>query len=196
MSIMVIPSCVVSKINPRATNNETQAKQAILDVQKNGIVVIFPTDYQKERVLRNISNSRPQVQHEIQKIKDRRTNRWNIWQSEIKNYTFSDLSIVPDSLLKSYIENPTNITSINKEGKSQQIELNDIYVLYTEFGGFDVKKNGTFIPNPFPNQVKPSKWASIRDFLGVQGDEKSINSFFTELNANFMRYAELSNTSN
>lgn len=182
---MLLSSCVVSKINSDARTDHSEAKQAIEDIKSNGIVVIFPTDYKKERVLRNISESRPQVKEEIEKIKTKRKNRWKLWQSAIDNYSFSNISIVPDSLLKSYIKNPNQVSSFTKDGRGQDAELNNTYVLFTEFGGFEVKQNGTFVANPFPNQIKPSKWASIRDFLGVQGEEKSINSFFTKLSTSF-----------
>lgn len=183
--LILLSSCVVNKINTAAISDYSGARQTIEDIKIKGVVVIFPTDYKKERVLRNISESRPQVREEIEKIKLRRKNRWNLWKSAIDNYSFSNISVVPDSLLKSYIENPDRVTSISNSGNNQEVELNSIYVLYTEFGGFEVKQNGSFVPNPFPNQVRPSKWASIRDFLGVQGDEKSVNSFFAKLNNSF-----------
>lgn len=189
--ILLLSSCVVSKVNENAMTNYEEARQAIKEIKLRGIVFVFPTEYKKERVLRNISQSKPSVLEQIQKIKSQRKQRLALWQSQISEYKFSAVSIVPDSLLKSYIDNPNRITSLNTQGDKQEVKLNDIYVLYTEFGGFEVKQNGTFIANPFPNQAKPSKWASIRDFLGVQGDEKSINSFFTKLNSSFNRFYTL-----
>ena len=65
--------------------------------------------------------------------------------------------------------------------KKIRISLGEIYVLYTDYGGFEVKRNGEYLPNPFPNKVQPAWGSSIKDFLGVQSEEKSITRFFTEL---------------
>lgn len=186
--IIFFSSCIVSKINPNALTSYDEAEQTIMEIKNNGIVLVFPTDYKKERVLRSISKTKVSAKNDIQEIIKQRKERQKTWRTAIKNYGFSNVSIIPDSLLKSYIENPKGIEARDIDNNIQQRELNDVYVLYTEFGGFEVKKNGSFIPNPFPNQIKPSKWASIRDFLGVQGDEKSITSFFTELNSEFNQY--------
>lgn len=173
--------------------NTTLAESAIEHVKDKGIVVIFPTEYKKERILRNIAKTKPSVQKDINKIRDQRAKRLALWQSEINAYEFSKISIVPDSLLKSYIADPDHALSVDKNGLLQSSSLNDIYALYTDYGGFEVKNNGTFVPNPFPNQVKASKWAAIRDFMGVQGNLKSINSFFTQLNGTFSGYYTLMN---
>jgi len=184
----LLSSCVVNKINTAAPTDNIEARTAIKQVKLRGLVVIFPTEYKKERVLRSRAKISPSAQKSIDKLKSERKERWNLWLSEIKEYNFSKISIVPDSLLKTYITNPENVTSYNRNGEEVTVPLPNIYVLYKEYGGFDIKKDGEFIHNPFPNSVSPSKWASIRDFLGVQGKQKSINSFFSELNNQLLFY--------
>jgi len=186
--LVVFNSCTVNRINEKASNDNALAKLAIEQIREQGLVVIFPTEYKKERALRNMVKSRPSLQSDIKEIQDKRKERYAIWKSEMNNYKFSDVNIVPDSLLKKYIEDPSKFSSYDENGNQKKSEFGDIYALYTDYGGFEIKRDGEFIPNPFPNWKRPSKWAAIRDFVGVQGDEKSINSFFTELDKSFFQY--------
>jgi len=66
--------------------------------------------------------------------------------------------------------------------------LNDVYVLYKEYGGFEIKRKEEFVANPFPNKNIASNWSAIRDFLGVQGDTKSVKNFFKNLNGRLFEY--------
>jgi len=185
---ILISSCVVSNINPAADKDENEAKYVIDRIKKLGLVVIFPTEYKKERKLREFSADNAMVQSEIKEIREKRANRLAIWQKEIDSYYFSKISIVPDSLLKSYVADPENTMSISKEGTLLESSLNDVYVLYKEYGGFEIKRKEEFVANPFPNKNIASNWSAIRDFLGVQGDTKSVKNFFKNLNGRLFEY--------
>lgn len=186
--IGIMTSCTVTKVNEAAKNDRAQAQIAMQQIKKHGLVAIFPTEYKKERALRKMAKSNSSLKEDIKELQEKRAERLNIWRAEMSNYTFSDISIVPDSLLKKYIEDPSKFSSFDENGNIRKSSFGDIYVLYTEYGGFQVKREGEYIPNPFPNWKRPSKWAAIRDFVGVQGEEKSINSFFEELDRSFHLY--------
>ena len=174
-------SCSSLKVNQAATTDNALAIAAINQIKETGIVVIFPTEHKKEKALIQLSKSSASVQEDIDKLRAKREERLKIWQDKKKGYSFSKLSMIPDSLLKSYIINPNETKPLNQK-ETTQTNLGDIYVLFTDYGGFEIKRNGRFLPNPFPSKVQPAKGSSIKDFIGVQSEEKSTNRFFTELN--------------
>lgn len=179
---MLVSSCSSLKVNPAAANDESVAISAINQIRASGIVVIFPTEHKKEKALIKFAKSNPSLQKDIEKLRAKRTNRlavWNIFKHEL---TFSKVSIVPDSLLKSYIADPSDIKEIDGDSNLVSANLGNIYVLYTDYGGFEIKRNGQFIANPFPNKVQAAWGSSIREFLGMQSEEKSADRFFNELN--------------
>lgn len=180
---ILLSGCSSLKINQTATTDEALAVTAINQIKESGIVVIFPTEHKKEKALIKFAESNSSIQKDIDKLISRREDRLEIWQITKKEYSFSKISIVPDSLLKSYVADPNRAKKIAPNGELIQAKLGEIYVLYTEYGGFEVKRNGRFLPNPFPNKVQPAWGSSIKDFLGVQSEEKSITRFFTELDS-------------
>lgn len=183
LAAILLSSCSSLKVNQTATTDEEMAVAAIDQIKKSGIVVIFPTEHKKEKALIKFAESNSSIQKDIDKLISRREDRLEIWQTTKKEYSFSKISIVPDSLLKSYVADPNHAKEIAPNGEPIQANLEDVYVLYTEYGGFEVKRNGRFLPNPFPNKVQPAWGSSIKDFLGVQSEEKSITRFFTELDS-------------
>ncbi len=176
-----LSSCASLKKNQAATTDPSQAIAAINQIKKSGIVVIFPTDYKKEKALIKMAKTNPSLLEDLELLRSKRKERLLIWQNTKKEYSFNKMSIVPDSLLKSYIANPTLGEVISENGSLEQSTLGNIYVLYTDYGGFEVKKNGHFLPNPFPNKVQPAWGSSMKELLGVQSQEKSVTRFFTEL---------------
>ena len=175
-------NCSSIKINQAAATNDLLAIAAINQIKESGIVVIFPTEHKKEKTLIQLAKSNISLLEDINKLKTQRAERIKIWQNTKEKYSFSKISIVPDSLLKSYIIDPNLTKSIGQDGELAQTDLGNIYVLFTDYGGFEVKRNGNFLPNPFPSKVQPAWGSSIKEFIGVQSKEKSINRFFTELN--------------
>ena len=178
---ILLTNCSSLKTNQSATTDETLAIAAVEQIKESGIVVIFPTKHKKEKALKNFAKKNPSIQKDIDALLSKRKKTLEIWQNTKNKYSFSTISIVPDSLLKSYIADPNNAKEIGPNGKKIRISLGEIYVLYTDYGGFEVKRNGEYLPNPFPNKVQPAWGSSIKDFLGVQSEEKSITRFFTEL---------------
>ena len=176
-----LSACSSLKINQAADSDDLMAINAINQIKESGIVVIFPTEHKKEKALKKFSTTNTSVLKDIKELKAHRKKRLDLWQNTKDNYSFSKLSIVADSLLKSYIANPNEAKIVDITGDSKEANLGDIYVLYTDYGGFEVKQNGRYIPNPFPNKVQPAWGSSIKDFLGVQSEEKSITRVFTEL---------------
>ena len=179
--VVLLPCCSSLRINQTATTDRALAITAIEQIKESGIVVIFPTKHKKEKALKNFAKKNPSIQKDIDALLSKRKKTLEIWQNTKNKYSFSTISIVPDSLLKSYIADPNNAKEIGPNGKKIRISLGEIYVLYTDYGGFEVKRNGEYLPNPFPNKVQPAWGSSIKDFLGVQSEEKSITRFFTEL---------------
>lgn len=178
---ILLTNCSSLKINQSATTDETLAIAAVEQIKESGIVVIFPTKHKKEKALRKFAQTNPSIQKDIDTLISQREKRLEIWQNTKNKYSFSKISIVPDSLLKSYIADPHHAKEIGPNGKKLHANLGKIYVLYTDYGGFEVKWNGRYLPNPFPNKVQPAWGSSIKDFLGVQSEKKSITRFFTEL---------------
>lgn len=178
---ILLPCCSSLKINQTATTDETLAIAALHQIKESGIVVIFPTEHKKEKALKKFAQTNPSIQKDIDTLISRRKKTLEIWQNTKNKYSFSAISMVPDSLLKSYIADPSQAKEIGPNGETIQASLGKIYVLYTDYGGFEVKRNGQYLPNPFPNKVQPALGSSIKDFLGVQSEEKSITRFFTEL---------------
>lgn len=191
---LILVGCSTLQINTAADDNESKATDAINRVIKNGLVVIFPTEYKKEKALINFAKSKPTIQKEIKKLRNKRRERLKIWQEAKGSYTFSKLSIVPDSLLKSYISNPVETYVIGSDGELNKESLSDIYVLFTEYGGFEIKQNGRFVANPFPNKASPAVGSAIRHFIGLQSEEKSVSRFFTELDKKLQSYYSSYNT--
>ncbi|MDA9263793.1 hypothetical protein N9P71_02940 [Saprospiraceae bacterium] len=181
LMVMLLPCCSSLRINQTATTDKTLAITAIEQIKESGIVVIFPTKHKKEKALKNFAKKKPSIQKDIDALLSKRKRTLEIWQNTKNKYSFSRISIVPDSLLKSYIADPNNAKEIGPNGKKTHASLGEIYVLYTDYGGFEVKQNGEYLPNPFPNKVQPAWGSSIKDFLGVQSEENSITRFFTEL---------------
>ena len=186
--VVLMSSCASLKVNQAATTNDDLATMAINQIKDSGIVVIFPTEHKKEKALIKFAKTNSTVQEDIDQLKTRREERLEIWQSAKNEYSFNKISIVPDSLLKSYIADPKDAQEIDETGDLTKANLGDIYVLYTEYGGFEVKRNGHFIPNPFPNKVQAAWGSSIKDFIGVQSEEKSIKRFFTELEVQLNKF--------
>ena len=164
---MLLPCCSSLRINQTATTDKALAIAAIEQIKEFGIVVIFPTKHKKEKALKNFAKKKPSIQKDIDALLSKRKKTLKIWQNTKTKYSFSRISIVPDSLLKSYIADPNNAKEIGPNGKKTHASLGEIYVLYTDYGGFEVKRNGEYLPNPFPNKV--------------QSEENSITRFFTEL---------------
>lgn len=190
--VLLLSSCSSLRINEAAANDHTVAIEAINQIKKSGIVVIFPTEHKKEKALIKFAETNSSIQEDIDELRIQRAKRLEIWQTTQKEYSFSEISIVPDSLLKTYSINPNEAMIIGQDGELTEAQLGDIYVLYMDYGGFEIKRNGQFLPNPFPNKVQPAWGSSIKDFLGVQSEEKSINRFFTELQSQLNNFYGLS----
>lgn len=191
LTIVLMTNCSSLKINEAASTDSSIAINTINKIKATDIVVIFPTEHKKEKALIQFSKSKPSIQKDIEKLRSKRNDRLELWQRFKSRYAFSNLYILPDSLLKSYITNPQKAQIISEENRLEQKSIGEIYVLYTDYGGFEIKQNGQFIPNPFPNKIQPAWGSSLKDFFGVQSEEKSINRFFTELDKQLNLYYHL-----
>lgn len=187
--LIVLPSillCACSTYNSLAPYEPDQAREAIKAIKEQGIVVVFPTYHKKEKALLKMMNNNPSLEEDLQELRKDREELWSLWNEHKTLYTFSEMMILPDSLMTLYLGNRSK--QADDQARSLRA-MSDIYVLYREYGAFDVKKEGKFIPNPFPSRVDAAFGSAIKDFLGVQGDDKSIKRFFSKLDEKLRDYS-------
>ena len=188
MLSIVMASCAT--YNNEASKSEEMAFEAIEQIKNMGLVVAFPTDYLKERALRQIRVTRPSVQSDIDKLRADRKEMWNNWMEVKDTFAFSKLYFIPDSILKDYTVDPNAVMVLNQEGAlvKPDTELSNIYVVYKEYGGFEVMSKYRFVPNPFPNKVGPAAASQLKDLIGVQSQLKSTTRFFLEMDKRLISF--------
>ena len=98
--VMLLPCCSPLTINQTATTDKALAIAAIEQIKESGIIVIFPTKHKKEKALKNFVKKKPSIQKDIDALLSKRKKTLEIWQNTKNKYSFSTISIVPDSLLK------------------------------------------------------------------------------------------------
>lgn len=176
--------------NDIATDNVSGAVEAILDIKKSGVVVIFPTYRAKESALLERSKINASYAEDLADFREDRADQLKLWQEHKNLYSFSDLFFLPDSLLKNYLADSSFATMIDTSNNLivNKEPISRIYIFYKEYGGFEVKQNNLYVSNPFPNKVGPAVGSAVRDFLGVQSEEKSTKRFFSELEKRFSEF--------
>lgn len=163
-----------------ANTNHDEAQEAIESIKSEGLILLLPTEYTKEAALQERSHLSDQYQRQLDELIAKRNSQMTQW-NELKNlYSFSDLYIIPDSLLTQLVEGDL--------ASKRNLPKHKIYVRYEDYGGFEIMRDYRYIAAPFPSKIRPSRGAKLRDLFGTQSEEKSNTYFFTELNKKLMEY--------
>lgn len=186
--LLTIISC--NTTNELATYHDLDAITITQYIKDHGLVVIFPTDHKKESALESMMKTIPSLSTDLEDLRTKRAETLDLWLKLKSIYTFSSLSIIPDSIMKDYLIDPTSTFVVNDQGVLEKAtDLGTVYAFYTEYGGYEIKQHDQFIPNPFPNKVGPAMGSAIRNFLGVQPEEKNVKRFFSILNSNLLDFS-------
>lgn len=173
-SLLLLASC--SSYISVAPSDPVSAKGAIEEIKDQGLVILWPTEYTKEKALKERATY-PHYAQQLEKLQAKRDTLYNIWQESKAAYNFSDIHIIPDSLLSQWID-----------GQLPNLPQHHIYARYLQYGGFEIKKAYDYIAAPFPSKISASRMARLRDLFGVQSEQKSSDYFFEQLDQKLKSY--------
>lgn len=173
-SLLLLASC--SSYISVAPSDPVSAKGAIEEIKDQGLVILWPTEYTKEKALKERATY-PHYAEQLDKLQAKRDSLYNIWQESKAAYNFSDIHIIPDSLLSQWID-----------GQLPDLPKHHIYARYLQYGGFEIKKAYDYIAAPFPSKISASRMARLRDLFGVQSEQKSSDYFFEQLDQKLKSY--------
>lgn len=152
--------CIAVKYHDYATNNQIIAIETIKKLKQDTLLIVIPTFHQKEDILKSLAkkSKRNKTEHRSSLLRlyaERQIQQESLIRSFIKNYSFSSLLFIPDSLIHKQEAGIEGYYFLNEFARiDSTIHLANTHPikLIQQFDQeWQIKIGNQMIPNPFPN---------------------------------------------
>ncbi len=173
--LFMLFGCVSRKFYISAKFDQAEAELLIDQLKDDTLVVLIPTYFSKEKFLKKDMSNRGKRQL-ADLYKERDIDQKELIDAFVKNYTFSKVLFIPDSLIydfESGIERAYFINISNNLDPSLSYSNRlPIKLLQQLPNQWIVKTKATIVPNPFPNKISLESvdfGSPISKILGLGG---------------------------